>query len=194
MINGLGSGAKAVFDAAKNLGKSALHGVGHFLKLGSPSKEFHKVGQYTSLGLANGLESYSGVVEKSAASVAGTALDTITATMNRVQDAFIDAADMNPTITPVLDLTQMANDASRISGLLSTAPVTTGVSLTQASGILSAQQQAAQDAAAAASSTADTPTEIKFEQNNYSPKALSSVEVYRQTRNQLSLAKEALKA
>ena len=33
-----------------------------------------------------------------------------------------------------------------------------------------------------------------FTQNNYSPKALSKTEVYRQTKNQFSMAKEAIKA
>jgi len=33
---------------------------------------------------------------------------------------------------------------------------------------------------------------VKFEQNNFSPKALTEVEIYRQTKNQLSQAKSAL--
>ena len=33
---------------------------------------------------------------------------------------------------------------------------------------------------------------FRFEQNNYSPEALSDLEIYRQTRNQLSQVKDAL--
>ena len=41
-------------------------------------------------------------------------------------------------------------------------------------------------------SSAEGTTTINYEQNNYSPKALSAVEIYRQTKNQLALTKGAL--
>ena len=49
-------------------------------------------------------------------------------------------------------------------------------------------------AAAQAEQTAAAPggTSVKFEQNNYSPEALTEIEIYRQTKNQLSQLKSAL--
>ena len=35
-------------------------------------------------------------------------------------------------------------------------------------------------------------TSVKFEQNNYSPEALTEIEIYRQTKNQLSQLKSVL--
>jgi tape measure domain-containing protein len=192
LINGLRQGAGAVWDAAVNVAKSALNGALKWLGIKSPSREFHKVGMYSSQGLALGLTAYSGVVEKSAAGVADAALQTIGTTMSRIPDAVSSEIDMSPTITPVLDLTKMANDASAIGGILSTKPINAGVSFGQAASI-SSETQAAADAAAS-TNVATPQTVVELTQNNYSPKTLSAVEIYRQTRNQLSLAKEALKA
>ena len=99
----------------------------------------------------------------------------------------LDQLDINanPTITPILDLTHVRSQAGELSKLTTVAPITAAVSLNQASRIspLTADQQAAMLAGGSA---------VHFEQNNYSPKALTNVEIYRQTRNQLSQLKTAL--
>jgi hypothetical protein len=77
-----------------------------------------------------------------------------------------------------------------MGSLISTPTVVAGVSFDQASSI-SADTQSVPSETADATAQA-TPTTITFEQNNYSPEALSAVDIYRQTKNQISLAKEAL--
>lgn len=95
----------------------------------------------------------------------------------------------DPVIRPVLDLTDIQSGATAMARTLSGTTVSAGVSYGAASTI-SSEQQSAQDAIQ--ESTTPTESVIKFEQNNYSPEALSPAEVYRQTRNQLAFAKEAL--
>jgi hypothetical protein len=71
-----------------------------------------------------------------------------------------------------------------VNALTGIVPIT---SLQQASTI-SAEQ------AAQADLTAVSPigTSVKFEQNNYSPESLSEIEIYRQTKNQISQLKSVL--
>ena len=61
----------------------------------------------------------------------------------------------------------------------------------QASGVF-AMQQELKNAQSDAETVAPV-TNIELKQYNSSPKALSNVEIYRQTKSQLSLAREALK-
>ena len=106
------------------------------------------------------------------------------ASINKVSDAVSAELDSNPTITPILDLTQVRSQAQELSKLTTVAPIAT-VSLKNASNI-SPIAPDGQTAAALGGSA------LHFEQNNYSPKALTNVEIYRQTRNQLSQLKTAL--
>lgn len=160
------------------------------LKIKSPSRVMMEVGRYTNEGLAKGLSDYSGTVKASASDVANTALDAIRSTMSNISDAVDGEMDMSPVIAPVLDLSQVKKDASQIGSALSTKAQIAGVTYGQAASISMGQKTS--QASAAQGSTENPGTVINLEQNNYSPKALSPVEIYRQTRNQLSLAKEAL--
>ena len=68
------------------------------------------------------------------------------------------------------------------------APITAAGSYGQASTISAEQARVLAEQAVVASGGAA----VKFEQNNYSPEALTEVEIYRQTKNQLSQLKSAL--
>jgi hypothetical protein len=117
------------------------------------------------------------------------ALSAMQKTMRDISDVVTKEIDVNPTITPILDLTQIRNASGELATLTAITPITAAASYGQASAI-SAEQRAA---------LADNPdvaiggTHLSFVQNNTSPQALSEVEIYRQTKNQLSQAKTALK-
>jgi len=94
-------------------------------------------------------------------------------------------------ITPVLDLSKVQKDAKTIGSVLGTKPIEADVSYSSAKTISGATTEARERVNAQVEQT-QKPT-VEFTQNNYSPKALSAIEIYRNTRNQLSLAKEAIK-
>jgi hypothetical protein len=126
-------------------------------------------------------------VARSATDAANGLTSAVADSLNKMPDMLGGLADLNPTITPVLDLTNVQQGAKKLSDLTNVTPITAAASFGQASAISQAQQ------AAADAQAASTPgTTFTFEQNNYSPKALSEVEVYRQTKNQLAQAKSAL--
>lgn len=56
LVNGLQSGAKAVWDAAVNIGKKVLEAICNFLGIHSPSTKFIEVGENIIAGLVNGIK------------------------------------------------------------------------------------------------------------------------------------------
>lgn len=139
--------------------------------------------------IVNDLDSKS--VPQRAEKSASNVLDVFKKTLGNLSDVVSSNLETSPSITPVLDLTQVQKDASQIGAMLGSTPLSTDVSYQQASSISSEQMALAEQAASV--SGGEGVTEIKFEQHNNSPKALSPVEIFRNTKSQLSLAKEALK-
>lgn len=190
MVKGLAGGAGEIAGAAKDVAKGALNAAKDFLGIDSPSKEFAKVGQYSSEGFAIGLTTYSKVAEQAAADVGNTTLDTMKSTMAQIADVVSSDIDMTPVIAPVLDLTQVQQQAGRLNALLPSSSIQASVSSNQASTIAKSQEASSNTSTTGSDSVASSS--VVFEQNIYSPKALDSIDVYRNTRNQLALAKEAL--
>lgn len=194
MANGIKGSAGAIKDAAMDAAKDAWNSVKDFFKIGSPSKLMRDtIGRWIPAGVAVGIRDHAHEPVQQIDRMGRTALDTLKTTMKGVNDAFTMSTDLNPTITPVLDLSQMTKDANDMSSILATNPVAASVSYGQASDI-SNETQAAQEAAAASASDSAPRGDIKIEQNNYSPKPLDSVEIYRNTKSIISLTEEALNA
>jgi hypothetical protein len=87
-----------------------------------------------------------------------------------------------------LDLTQVQAGADQKNTMINTAPVVGSTSFGQASAISSTQSPQGP----AGDTTGQPPTTITYQQNNYSPESLSDIEIYRQTKNQLSQLRSAL--
>lgn len=163
---------------AKAMAEAALSAARLVLSINSPSKAFEEIGRYTALGFANGIEKNTRSVEDSADSMATSALDNARSTVQKLADAINGNIDTQPTIRPVLDLSDVDSGASRLSALFNR---------NQALNISNGMRLKAQtDSTGAETSTQSTVPVSQFIQNNYSPKALSRVEIYRQTKNQFS--------
>jgi tape measure domain-containing protein len=191
MTGGLLSGVGRVASAAKNAAKSALNAAMSVLGIRSPSKEFEWIGEMSDKGLANGLTKYTKIVKKSAANVGDSALNSMKMSLSKMPSILDNDIDTTPMIRPVLDLTDIRKDAGQISKLLATRPLVAAVSYSKAADVSATTRPAtSQD-----DDQDDSPVSarsVSFTQNNYSPKALSSAQIYRQTKNQLSKAKGAL--
>ena len=112
-----------------------------------------------------------------------TAVDTVTELITKMLAAIQDVASngMNYTasVTPVLDTSSIYDQASRTGKMVSDRQL----KLVQAIRQGVDYSRANSSASAKAQSTDPTYT---FVQNNYSPKALSSLDIYRQTNNMMS--------
>jgi tape measure domain-containing protein len=161
------------------------------LKANSPSKVFHEIGGFAMQGLANGVTQGGRSVNASVSNAATGMVDHMTKHLSKVPDLLDGVMDMDPVISPVLDLSGVHKDAKQLSSLTNVAPIKANVSLNAASAL-------SQDVTAAQADQAATagPKEVKveFNQTNTSPKALSEIELYRRTNNQLSQAKRELAA
>ena len=136
-------------------------------EISSPSKMMARLGAFMTEGLAVGMVDAAYTVEKAASSVVDSTYEAYDNALSSVQDY----ADLNTTLllTPILDMSYLDE---QLSGL----DQTIGVS-GQNGGNFSA--------------TPSTGNTVNFTQNNYSPKALSRIDIYRQTKNQVSMLKGA---
>lgn len=128
------------------------------------------------------------MVSDAAASVGDDALAAMRSSVAQMSQALTDEMDSDPTITPILDLTKVKEDAKKMADMTNVVPITAATSFGQASAISAAELDRVQELVAAKAA----PPVLKFEQNNTSPKALTEAEIYRQTNNQLAQAKAAL--
>lgn len=158
------------------------------LHLRSPSRVFMEIGMLTMQGLADGFTKSSKLVTNAMVSAIDDALSTMKSSMSKISDIVTNELNPNPVITPILDLSQVRSQMGVLTALTNVTPITAAASYGQASMISSAQIAAQMEEMA---KTPVSPT-VTFEQNNYSPKALTDIEIYRQTRNQLSQIKSAL--
>ena len=175
--NGISSQSGVVAQKARTMANTAYNAAMSALDAASPSKLFIKVGSYIPLGFAKGIESGDSEVENSISSMTKTAVDNTTNAIAQIMAAFDSDVDTQPTIRPVLDLSNIEMGTKKLSSMFSQNQAMT----------ISARFS--RDANAEIQNGVNTPTKsnvYQFTQNNYSPKALSRVEIYRQTNNQFS--------
>jgi tape measure domain-containing protein len=192
MAKGLLGGSSVIADAAKKVAKNALQSAKEFLGISSPSKEFEEVGKFSAQGMAVGLDKYSHVVSGAAEEVGKSAVSSLARSLSDFSYLMNKDIEMQPTITPVIDLTNVRKSASEIGTILNPRPISVDTSYEGAKDAslgFDQNQDAASDG-----STDSSGGNITYNQYNTSPKAISEAEIYRQTKNQLSQAKGVVTA
>lgn len=190
LVQGFAAGISAysyiVEEKAASMARKAYEAAMKELDAHSPSKLFEKVGSYVPLGFVRGIDQNTDLVSESAVSMADAAIQNAKNTISRIVDAIDGNIDTQPTIRPVLDLTDVETKAGQLNTLFST---------NQAMSIGSRMNAARSIGSEIQNGTSDTtPSQVfKFEQNNYSPKSLSRVDIYRQTKNLFSAMERRVK-
>lgn len=188
LVNGLKHSRDDIRKQMEAIAREMIAALKHELKAKSPSEEFALIGKYSMQGLAQGLLNSSNIVKDAIVDASNNALDAMRKSMRDISDIVSDELDVNPVITPILDLTSVRDRAKELAELTKDVPLTAAASFGQAS-IISSERVAAQGEEPAATPAG---TSVTFEQNNYSPEALTEIEIYRNTRNQLSQLKSIL--
>ena len=88
----------------------------------SPSKVGVRICRYFTMGVANGIMDFSDKVGNSSVSVARTAIDGTKNVIARIADSINTDIDTQPTIRPVLDLSNVKNGAGSINGMFDMNP------------------------------------------------------------------------
>lgn len=189
MTGGLWGGIGKVIDAAKNVAQNALNAAKSFLGIKSPSKEFFKVGAWSSEGMAIGLEKSAPMVANAAENVGDGALKAMQKSLSNLKNAVATDMDFAPTIRPVLDLSDVQKNSALIGGMLTPPTLKVDGSYAYAASIATSQREF-EDSRNDGDDDGPAGNTYNFYQTNNSPKALSPAEIYRQTNNQLSIVKK----
>lgn len=179
--------------AARVMATKAMKAVRKATEVRSPSKAYYRLSRYNVLGYALGYEKNSHIAENSAKEMANNVMFAFSSTIDRAASIAEDNLNFSPTITPVIDLSNAENQAQKLNSLFTgnyVMPV--DKIMVKAQSAIANQNGSSVKVDKVENVGSDAPN-INFTQNNYSPKALSRVDIYRQTRNQISMAKEVLR-
>lgn len=188
IMNGLWNGMKSVWDKVTGW----LSGLNPANWKGPPKRDAVMLvenGMLIMGGLLNGMKTGWGNVTRWLQSLDPS--ESVQNTIGNVQNIFQGMDNFNPVITPVLDLTQVENQMQGMNEMLQPTIQPT-ISYDQGQQISTAVNEAQNEAQQIDQQTQQGIPEIRFEQNNYSPQSLSTADIYRNTRNQIALAKEEL--
>ena len=113
--NGISRGAFAARIAAQAMANSAAEAARRALNEHSPSKVFYEIGAYAGQGMVNALSDYSKYTYAAGRDMGDEATDGLRVGMN---DILNESFDMNPTITPVIDLTNAKSGIDYLNNAL----------------------------------------------------------------------------
>lgn len=109
--NGLNSGKSSVSATAEAVAKAAYKAAKAALGIKSPSRMFAKLGEYTDAGFVKGLESGERDIYNTATDIMGKTIKDIYAALN-------SDVETQPTIRPIMDLTDIQNGANEIGNMM----------------------------------------------------------------------------
>ena len=115
--NGIDENTFRAEARAKAMAEAALRAARKALKVKSPSRAFYEVGDYAGQGFVNALVDYATKTYKAGTEMANAAKTGLSDAIGRITDAVNGNIDTQPTIRPVLDLTNIQNGADALNGL-----------------------------------------------------------------------------
>lgn len=113
------SDTQSVYQAAYEVGRRAVEGLSAAINSNSPSKEAMKYGEYFSEGFGIGIDSYGEVIRSTSEDIGLEALLGLSSYVGEIYDLLDSDLDFNPSITPVLDLSEIQNGVGLIDAMFS---------------------------------------------------------------------------
>lgn len=173
LAQGISDYADKAIQAATEMAEAVMEILAVVPVVESPSKRAMGIGRYISEGYAIGISDGAENVYNAAKSVAEGSIEGLEGNMGRLQDILNEGLDLNPVITPMLDLSFIRSQMDELNAMMSDPTYGYG----QNEGNFSSNPEG---------------QVINYTQNNYSPKALSRYDIYRQTKNQLSTIRKVV--
>lgn len=162
---------------ARAMARAAAEAAEDELDEHSPSRVGYHIGDFFGLGFVNAIGTYAVKAYNASAEMADSAKTGLGNAIAKIKDMIDNGVDGQPTIRPILDLSDVEEKSHRLNTLFSRSQA-----LTVSTGIAAARGRNLQNE----DTNPNTGNSYNFTQNNYSPKALSRTEIYRQTKNQFS--------
>lgn len=174
MLAGVRDGISRLKEALNELGLAALRAIMDALGISSPSKKARQIFRWLTDGAVLGVRDGTGGLVKEMVTMAEKAQNGMNSVIAAIDTSIKNGIDYVPVITPVLDLT---NFDAGVRGMRTSF---VGADIVAR---LSADRTGSKEQSNDISGV-DTK-QIQYIQNNYSPKALTTSEIYRQTNMQL---------
>lgn len=162
---------------ARAMARAAAEAAEDELDEHSPSRVGYHIGDFFGLGFVNAIGAYAVKAYNASADMAKSAKTGLGNAIAKVKDMIDNGVDTQPMIRPILDLSDVEEKSHRLNTLFSRSQA-----LTVSTGIAASRERNLQNE----DTNPNTGNSYNFTQNNYSPKALSRTEIYRQTKNQFS--------
>lgn len=189
---GILSKSREIADAAAAVANAAFSAVQVAIDSHSPSKKFMWLGEMAGLGMSIGFQNMEKDVAHSATQVADETITAARDTIGQLADIIDTDPTLHPQIAPVVDLTQVRSGFSKLGSMKTPVISTyvTGARVNAVASSLSSHENGMKQPVP--QNNQNGPQVVEFVQNNYSPKALSRSEIYRNTNNQFTAFKEAI--
>ena len=209
---GLAAGIEAetpkAVAAAQKMADEVSRTTKDALKEKSPSKLSRQYGVYWDQGLALGIGDGTSGVVKTVNTLSDEVISSTKMIIDGINGVLNTDINFEPTIRPVVDTSDVLEKSKEINKMLSLDGTTANRAAASFSSsdlafvrnvagsfieVEAAKRDAQNGADSAGNNDKNTDSGVTFVQNNYSPKALSRMEIYRQTRNQISMVKGVVK-
>lgn len=133
LAGGIGAGASSAINAASNVAAQALAAAKARLGIHSPSREFYAVGDYAVQGLTNALSDGQKSAQSAGSNVATASLAGLQNSLDMISALMSSGLDTSPTITPVIDDSQVRAGIQRINTMMTNLTVGQNMAMAGAS-------------------------------------------------------------
>ena len=192
LAKGIRDGKSEAINAAVEVAGEALKAAQDKLKIASPSKVMYGFGRYFDLGFANGILDYADTVAKASENIATEAISTAQIIAENIAATMDEDFEYEPTIRPVLDMDEVDSGLNAFDRSFANRSMNLAGSIDRVRKAAPADKYA-ENVNPSQNQNGGSNT-YNFNQYNYSPKALSRIDLYRQTNNQFAMMKERGKA
>ena len=120
--NGIALYTYVAKNASKKMAASAAKAAKDELKVRSPSRVGKEIGRFFGMGFVDGIAAYSSEAYDASAEMASYARAGLTRAISKVQDLLDNGIETQPTIRPVLDLSDVEAGAGAINGMFRMQP------------------------------------------------------------------------
>ena len=189
---GIRAGESNVITAATDVATKALKAAKDALQINSPSKVTYGFGRFFDLGLSNGIYDYADRVAKATETISNQALSAAQIIAENIAATMDEDFEYEPTIRPVLDMDEVDSGLNAFDRSFANRSMNLAGSIDRVRKAAPADKYA-ENVNPSQNQNGGSNT-YNFNQYNYSPKALSRIDLYRQTNNQFAMMKERGKA
>lgn len=186
LVSGIRNGTSTVVNEIVSMAVAAVEAAREELEINSPSKKFIEIGKFTARGLAKGIKDNTSNVTKETLSMTDQLINAAQEAIDKANLSINQAMDMSPTIRPVIDIDKAIEGVKKLNNELTKRSV---LSMEREVGI---RDSRGRSTAATSQTTPTVDNTYNFVQNNYSPEALSRIDIYRQSKSLFSQFRRAV--